>query len=89
MRRALVAAIALVALVSLTGLDGCRAYDVEVVVPPDARSMDDALVVIMDTRTGEKAVIPYPEFLKMDLRKYDGAEALQKALREKAAPPRP
>jgi hypothetical protein len=63
MKRFLLAAL-LVTLPVLTGLQGCDAYDVEVVQPPGTDRLQDALVVVTDSRTGEAVVIPYPEFVK-------------------------
>jgi hypothetical protein len=80
MKRPLVAALALLALVNLTGLDGCRAYEFEVVQPPGSTSLDEALVVIMDTHTGRKVVVPYPQFVALSLDRYDSIEALEEAL---------
>jgi len=89
MRRILVATLGSLALVLLTGLNGCKAYDVEVVVPPGAESMDDALVVIVDNHNGDKVVIPYPKFLEMQLNQYDSVEEVEAALREEAGSPAP
>lgn len=89
MRRALAGVLGAVALVFLTGLDGCKAYDVEVVVPPGAESMDDALVVIVDNHNGDKVVIPYPQFLAMQLNKYDSVAEVEAALRAEAGSPAP
>jgi hypothetical protein len=89
MRRALAGVLGVVALVFLTGLDGCKAYDVEVVVPPGAESMDDALVVIVDNHNGDKVVIPYPRFLAMQLNQYDSVAEVEAALRAEAGSPAP
>jgi len=89
MRRALAGVLGAFALVFLTGLDGCKAYDVEVVVPPGAESMDDALVVIVDNHNGDKVVIPYPQFLSMQLNQYDSVAEVEAALRAEAGSPAP
>jgi hypothetical protein len=89
MRRALAGFLGALALVFLTGLNGCKAYDVEVVVPPDAETMEDALVVIVDNHTGDKVVIPYPVFLSMRLDQYESVEEVEAALREQAGTPAP
>jgi hypothetical protein len=86
MRRVLVTALGVVAILGLTGLDGCKAYDVEVVVPPGAESMDEALVVIVDNHNGDKVVIPYPQFLEMQLDQYDSVEEVEAALEEHGIP---
>jgi hypothetical protein len=83
MKRVLVAVLATISLVSLTGLNGCKTYDVEIVVPPGAESMDEALVVIVDTHTGDKVVVPYPTYLEMQLNQYHSVaevEALRKGV---------
>jgi hypothetical protein len=80
MKRPLLAALAFLALVNLTGLDGCRAYEFEVVQPPGSKSLDEALVVIMDTHTGRKVIVPYPTFVELSLDRYKSIEALEKAL---------
>jgi len=89
MRRVLVAVLGVFALVSLTGLDGCKAYDVEVVLPPGAESMDEALVVIVDSHNGDKVVLPYPLFLEMQLNKYDSVQEVEAALEERGISPVP
>ncbi len=89
MRRALAGFLGALALVFLTGLNGCKAYDVEVVVPPDAETMEQALVVIVDNHTGAKVVIPYPVFLSMRLDQYESVAEVEAALREQAGTPAP
>lgn len=87
MKRVLVAVLAAISLVNLTGLNGCKAYDVEVVVPPGAESMDDALVVIVDTHNGDKVVVPYPVFVSMQLNQYQSVAEVEAALRKGAVTP--
>ena len=87
MKRVLMAVLATISLVSLTGLNGCKAYDVEVVVPPGAESMDEALVVIVDTHNGDKVVVPYPVFLEMQLNQYQSVAEVEAALRKGAVTP--
>lgn len=58
-------------------------------MPPGAESMDDALVVIVDNHNGDKVVIPYPQFLAMQLNKYDSVAEVEAALRAEAGSPAP
>jgi hypothetical protein len=85
MTRILVAVLAFVAITGLTGLNGCRAYQFQVVQPPGTTSLDDAIVVIMDTHTGNNVVVPYPEFVSLRLDKYGSVDELKKALKEPGA----
>jgi hypothetical protein len=85
MTRFLVAVLAFVAITGLTGLNGCRAYQFQVVQPPGTTTLDDAIVVIMDTHTGNNVVVPYPQFITLRLDQYGSVDELKKALKESGA----
>jgi hypothetical protein len=85
MTRFLVAVLAFVAITGLTGLNGCAAYQFQVVQPPGTASLDDAIVVIMDTHTGNNVVVPYPQFITLRLDQYGSVDELKKALKESGA----
>ena len=85
MTRFLVAVLAFVAITGLTGLNGCATYQFQVVQPPGTTTLDDAIVVIMDTHTGNNVVVPYPQFVSLRLDQYGSVDALKKALKESGA----
>jgi len=71
MKRVIVLAMAGLVLAFGTGINGCSTpfVDVEVVVPPDATGIEDSLVVILDSK-GDRLVIPWEQFVEMDLTDY-------------------
>jgi hypothetical protein len=84
MKRLLVAVLAVLSITGLTGLNGCGEYQFQVVQPPGTARLEEAVVVIMDTHTGKNVVVPYLDFVSLDLSKYGGVDELKKALNEKA-----
>jgi hypothetical protein len=84
MKHLLVAVLAVVAVTGLTGLNGCGEYQFQVVQPPGTTRLEESVVVIMNTHTGKNVVMPYEDFIELDLSKYGGVDDLKKALAEKA-----
>ena len=78
MKRFLLVALLAFTLPMLTGLQGCDAYDVEIVQPPGTERLDQALVVVTDSKTGQAVVIPYPEFVKASQDGYHSIEDLRR-----------
>ena len=78
MTRFLLAALLAVTVPMLTGLQGCDAYDVEVVQPPGTDRLEEALVVVTDSKTGEAVVVPYPEFVKAGEEGFHSIEDLRR-----------
>jgi hypothetical protein len=78
MKRLLLTALLAVTFPMLTGLQGCDAYDVEIVQPPGTDRLEDALVVVTDSRSGEAVVVPYPEFVKAGEEGFHSIEDLRR-----------
>ncbi|MDH3687435.1 MAG: hypothetical protein OEP95_14475 [Myxococcales bacterium] len=81
MNRTIVLVLAALVLTFGTGLNGCDdlLLEVEIVVPPEATTVEQSLVVVVD-KNGDKVVIPWDQFVAMDLTDYHTIAEVRAAL---------